>query len=37
MKNLTVLRFLQIILEDNPELQTIKGSEISYIKTQLEE
>lgn len=37
MKDLTVLRFLQIILEDNPELQSIIGSEISYIKSQLED
>ena len=37
MKDLTALRFLQIILEDNPELQTIMGREISYIRKQLEE
>ncbi len=37
MKDLTVLRFLQIILEDDPELQCIIGSEISYIKSQLED
>lgn len=37
MKDLTVLRFLQIILEDNPELQSIIGSEISYLRSQLED
>lgn len=37
MKDLTVLRFLQIILEDNPELHSIIGSEISYLRSQLED
>lgn len=36
MKDLTAIRFLQIILEDDPELHFIIGSEISYIKAQLE-
>lgn len=37
MKDLTVLRFLQIILEDNPEIKSIIGSEISYLRSQLED
>lgn len=37
MKDLTALRFLQIILEDNPGLQSIIGSEISYLRSQLED
>lgn len=37
MKDLTALRFLQIILEDNPKLQTIMGRDISFIRKQLEE
>ncbi len=37
MKDLTATRFLQIILEDNPELDSIIGSDISYIKAQLED
>lgn len=37
MKDLTALRFLQIILEDNSELQSIIGSEISYLRSQLED
>ena len=37
MKDLTALRFLQIILEDNPELRSIIGSEISYLRSQLED
>lgn len=37
MKDLTVLRFLQIVLDDNPELRTIMGRDISFIKKQLEE
>ena len=37
MKDLTVLRFLQIILEDNPKLRSIIGSEISYLRSQLED
>lgn len=36
MKELTAIRFLQIILEDNPELHFIIGNEISYLKAQLE-
>ena len=35
MRDLTVLRFLQIVLKDNPELQTIKGRQISYIRKEL--
>lgn len=35
MRDLTVLRFLQIILDDNPELSTIMGRDISYIRRQL--
>lgn len=37
MKDLTALKFLQIILEDNPELKSIIGSEISYLRSQLED
>lgn len=37
MKDLTVLRFLQIVLDDNPELRTIMGRDISFIKKQLED
>lgn len=35
MKDLSVLRFLQIILDDNPELQTIWGRDISFMKKHL--
>lgn len=35
MKDLTALRFLQIVLEDDSELHTIRGRDISYVKKQL--
>lgn len=37
MRDLTVLRFLQIVLEDNPKLQSIIGRDISYLRSQLED